>query len=105
MAVALRRGLQKEHGIVAREAEQRDVAVDPLTELRASDTSGRRCAGPVIETWPRPTTTPETVRLDCRLMTLTTSPSVPFSVTTCVVDPAVPLSVSVTVRRSACRKV
>lgn len=32
-----------------------------------------------IETWPRPLTTPEMVRLDCRFITLTTSPSVPFS--------------------------
>src|ERR1700742_4813801 len=39
------------------------------------------CTGETIAiaTWSRPTTVPEIVRLDCRLSTLTVSPSVPLS--------------------------
>src|SRR6195256_4180118 len=50
-----------------------------LSEEVVSAAAGSRGVGTEIETWPRPTTTPDTVRLDCRLSTLTTSPSVPPS--------------------------
>ena len=47
-----------------------------------SEAIARRGRGVATEiaTWPRPMTTPDTVRLDCRLSTLTTSPSVPPSI-------------------------
>src|SRR5450755_3233259 len=44
-----------------------------------SGAGASRAAGADTVTWPRPDTTPDTVRLDCRLSTLTTSPSVPLS--------------------------
>jgi len=45
----------------------------------ASLTGAGRGVATEIVTWPRPVTTPDTVRLDCRFMTPTTSPSVPLS--------------------------
>ena len=60
-----------------------DQDVDQATIDKAMECwSNRECdtgTGGEIVTWPRAVTVPVTVRFDCRFMTLTASPSVPFS--------------------------
>ena len=52
---------------------------ETATEQDTSLVCGGRGDTGLIETWPRPVTVPDSVRFDCRFVTLTTSPSVPAS--------------------------
>src|SRR5712671_380286 len=53
------------------------VSFEPIDEDVSA--AAARGVATATDTWPRPVTTPDTVRFDCRLSTLTTSPSVPPS--------------------------